>query len=84
MSNTTKATVTVTIEDTGYGIPEHKVKDIFKVFYRVTEHEGIALGTGLGLAIVKMLVEAHDGTITVESAVDVGSTFIVTLPLKNA
>jgi len=54
---------------------------LFEPFFRasnVSDHNG----TGLGLAVVKNAVELHGGTITVESEVGAGSSFIVTLPLR--
>lgn len=71
----------IDVVDTGYGIPEEDLPHIFERFRRVDKHKGKAVGTGLGLAISKMLVEGHEGTITVESAEGEGSTFRVRLPL---
>jgi signal transduction histidine kinase len=71
----------VEIKDTGYGIPEDELPYIFDRYSRVKGHQNLAIGTGLGLAIVKNLVEAHLGFISVDSEVDVGSTFTVRLPL---
>jgi signal transduction histidine kinase len=69
------------ITDTGIGIAEDQVGKIFDAFYQVdgssTREYG---GAGLGLAIAKNLVEAHHGTIRVESTPQHGSTFFVTLP----
>lgn len=72
----------VSVRDTGYGIPADELPFIFDRYSRVKKHQSIAIGTGLGLAIVKSLVEAHRGEISVESEEDVGSTFIVRLPLQ--
>ncbi|MEM7331719.1 MAG: HAMP domain-containing sensor histidine kinase [Chloroflexota bacterium] len=72
------------VRDTGYGIPEDELPTIFDRYSRVKGHQHIAIGTGLGLAIVKSLVEAHQGEISVTSQVDVGSNFIVKLPLENS
>lgn len=69
------------VQDTGYGIPEDELPTIFDRYSRVKKHQNIAIGTGLGLAIVKSLVEAHSGEISVASEVDVGSVFMVKLPL---
>ena len=71
----------VTFSDTGLGIAEHNLKDIFKPFF-TTKHTG----TGLGLAISKNTVEKHGGSILVESRPGVGTSFRVLLPLemKNA
>lgn len=64
------------IMDTGIGIPESKLENIFDDFQQATsETSRLYGGTGLGLAIVKQLVEAQRGTITVESKLGEGSTF---------
>jgi signal transduction histidine kinase len=72
---------TITIKDTGYGIPIEDLPHIFDRYRRVRQHKDKAVGTGLGLAIVKSLVEAHDGQISVTSEEGVGSEFTVTLPI---
>jgi PAS domain S-box-containing protein len=68
------------IQDEGIGIPPEQQKYLFDVFFRA-ENVGTISGTGLGLAIVKRAVEAHGGSVSVESTVDVGTTFKVLLPL---
>ncbi len=70
------------IKDQGIGILPEDQEKLFDVFYRGQNVEKIA-GTGLGLAIVKQFVDLHQGTITVDSEVGVGSTFTVKLPLSN-
>jgi signal transduction histidine kinase len=72
--------ISVEVVDTGYGIPEEDLPRIFDSFHRVEGHRGLAGGTGLGLAIVKNIINAHKGTITVESVVDKGSKFTVKIP----
>jgi len=67
----------VTVKDTGVGIPK---KDIAKLFTPLFTTK--AKGIGLGLVVCKQLVEGHNGTITVESKVGEGSTFIVKLPIQ--
>jgi signal transduction histidine kinase len=67
--------VHVSVSDTGRGIPEKDLSRIFEKFFRVADSEGYATGTGLGLSIVKQIIEAHGGTIDVQSQVDVGTTF---------
>lgn len=74
----------VDVIDDGYGIPDGELAHIFESYRRVKEHEHIAVGTGLGLAIVKNLVEAHEGQISVQSQLDMGSTFTIKIPLTAA
>ena len=73
--------VMIEIKDTGYGIPKQEMPYIFQRFNRVRELQDKATGTGLGLAITKALVEAHGGSISVQSEEGVGSTFIIVLPV---
>ena len=78
-----KTHLCVSISDTGFGIPEEDLPKIFDRFYRVkNEKTRYITGTGLGLPIVKSILEAHNGTIKVESEPDKGSTFFVYLPLN--
>jgi two-component system phosphate regulon sensor histidine kinase PhoR len=73
--------VLISIRDTGIGIPGEDAERIFERFYRVEKARSVALGgTGLGLSIVKNLVSMMGGKITVESEVNVGSTFHVSFP----
>ncbi|KYC37793.1 PAS domain-containing sensor histidine kinase [Scytonema hofmannii PCC 7110] len=67
------------IQDEGIGIPEEEIDKLFTSFFRCS-NTGHLPGTGLGLAIVKNAVELHKGQITVESQLDVGTTFTVILP----
>jgi signal transduction histidine kinase len=76
------ATVTVTVQDHGVGIPEADQAAIFEPFHRATNVEAIA-GTGLGLSIVQQAVRLHQGEIYVTSRPDVGTTFEITLPLST-
>jgi signal transduction histidine kinase len=71
----------VKIQDEGIGIPTEDLAQLFESFHRGSNVETIP-GTGLGLAIVKKCVDSHKGKITVDSVVDGGTTFTVTLPLK--
>ena len=73
---------TLSIRDTGYGIPADELPHIFDRYSRVKKHQTFAIGTGLGLAIVKSLIEAHDGQIEVTSVENEGSTFTVKLPVQ--
>lgn len=76
--------VRIFVSDTGVGIARKDLKRIFDRFFRVdkarTRDTG---GTGLGLSICQWIVQAHEGQIAVESTVGKGSTFTVTLPLKD-
>lgn len=77
-------TVTITVEDTGLGIPHDDIPHLFEKFYRVnTEEHQSTEGTGLGLSIVQTIVEQHHGTIWVESTLGEGSCFNVCLPLAE-
>lgn len=69
------------ISDTGVGIPPEDIAHIFDRFYRVDKSRSHdAQGSGLGLSIVKWIVEAHKGSISVQSTLGEGSTFTITLP----
>ena len=70
--------VTITVEDTGSGIPKEYHEKIFDPFFQMEERR--TSGLGLGLAIAKRLVELHDGTIEVQDSEKGGAKFIVTLP----
>ena len=72
--------LTITIQDTGLGIPEDSIPHLFQKFYRVREHEGKASGTGLGLSICKQIIQGHNGRIEVKSKMGVGTSFSVHLP----
>jgi two-component system, NtrC family, sensor histidine kinase KinB len=71
------------VEDTGEGIPAQHQHRIFERFYRLPGQSG-ATGAGLGLAIAKDIVEAHGGTIGVQSRVGEGSCFDFTVPAAGA
>ncbi|WP_243374348.1 ATP-binding protein [Geotalea sp. SG265] len=72
----------VTVKDTGIGIPEQDLPRIFNKYFRSGNANGFK-GTGLGLTISKAIVEAHGGSITVESTLGEGSTFTIVLPCTN-
>jgi signal transduction histidine kinase len=69
----------IRISDTGPGIPSHNRKRVFEPFFSTKPQ-----GTGLGLAICQRIVVAHKGKIELESEIDKGTTFIVSLPMKRA
>ena len=74
----------VSVTDTGEGIPAEDLPNIFERFYRVDKSRARTTGgSGLGLTITKRLVEAHGGTITVESEQGKGSRFSFTLPVAD-
>ncbi|GGD20813.1 sensor histidine kinase [Pontibacillus salipaludis] len=76
--------LTISISDTGVGIPEGEQGEIFNRFYRVDRNRSRETGgTGLGLSIAKAIVEKHRGMIRIESKSGEGSTFIVVLPVKD-
>ncbi|HQG38645.1 MAG TPA: ATP-binding protein, partial [Chitinophagales bacterium] len=71
----------ITVADTGMGIPKDKLKSIFEQYEQVrSKVQKKYKGTGLGLAITKKLVELMNGTISVKSTVNKGTSFIVNLP----
>ena len=75
--------VVLAVADTGVGIPAADRERIFERFYRTAVARRQAIqGTGLGLTITKAIVEAHHGTIAVDSDEGRGSTFTVCLPLR--
>jgi len=84
--------VEITVKDTGDGIPPEDLSRIFERFYQVDKSRarpgtpptpGKPGGVGLGLAITKEIVEAHGGSLTVESVVGLGSKFTIRLPVTH-
>jgi len=76
--------ISVSVTDTGPGIPEAYREKIFEKFSQVEEQESRrGLGSGLGLTFCKLVVEAHGGHIWVESQMGQGSTFTFTLPVAE-
>jgi signal transduction histidine kinase len=76
--------VAIEVADTGRGIPTEALCRVFEPYYRVPDAAGSAHGTGIGLAVVKALVEAHGGSVRVESAPAVGTRVTVVLPTGTA
>lgn len=69
------------VEDTGSGIPEPELSNVFKRFYRIASTQGRSHeGTGIGLALVQELVKLHGGSVQVRSVYGSGSIFTVSLP----
>ncbi|MBZ0292527.1 MAG: PAS domain S-box protein [Anaerolineae bacterium] len=78
-----EAQTIIQIRDHGIGIPPADQVHLFKSFHRAS-NVGPVEGTGLGLAIVKHAVEAHNGTVSVESQINVGSTFTIIIPATGS
>ncbi|OGN98988.1 MAG: hypothetical protein A2Y89_00155 [Chloroflexi bacterium RBG_13_51_18] len=75
--------VSISVSDTGEGIPTEELPMIFERFYRVDKSRARTTGgSGLGLTIAKRLVEAHGGKISVDSQPGKGSTFTFILPVR--
>lgn len=72
--------IIIKVSDDGVGISQTHLPHIFEAFYHV-DNKASQIGTGVGLSLVKQAVEALHGTITVDSVVGKGTTFVVTLPL---
>ena len=73
----------ISVGDTGFGIPDAKIKELFQPFARLGAEETAIEGTGIGLTITKEIVERMGGDIGVDSVVGIGSTFWVELPLSD-
>jgi len=71
-------TIEIRIQDTGKGIPEKHIPKLFDPFFTTKEK-----GTGLGLALVYSIVSKHQGSITVESQLEKGATFLILLPILS-
>jgi len=77
-----ETSVELTVRDTGTGIPSNEISRVFERFHRVKGARGRSWeGSGIGLALVQELVKLHGGQVSVESKVDEGSKFTVSIPL---
>jgi chemotaxis family two-component system sensor kinase Cph1 len=72
----------IAVRDNGLGFPPEKSPELFEMFRRLKEHQGIS-GSGIGLAICKRIVERHHGSIFVDSVPGQGSTFYIDLPTRQ-
>lgn len=68
------------ISDTGIGIPESELRNVFQKFFKVENPGTLNTGTGIGLGLAKQIIDLHGGLITVQSEIYKGTTFIVRLP----
>ncbi|MGB9622647.1 MAG: sensor histidine kinase, partial [Candidatus Bathyarchaeia archaeon] len=68
----------IRVSDTGVGIPKEYMSEIFRPFFTTKPK-----GQGLGLSVCKRIVEAHNGSISVESKVGEGTTFTIKLPYRQ-
>lgn len=77
--------ITVSVKDTGMGIPENEQGDLFSKYYQIktTPHQLAKKGTGLGLFITKGIVEAHGGSVGIISKENEGTTIYFKLPIKS-
>jgi len=77
--------VTLSVRDQGQGIPAAELDRLFIPFQKTSVRStGGEPSTGLGLAIVRRIIMGHQGTIFVNSVVDQGSTFVISLPISNS
>lgn len=77
-SSYSNSNILITLSDNGIGIEKNDIKEIFKPYF--TKSQG---GTGLGLAIVRRIIENHGGTIDVDSQINVGTSFIISIPIVH-
>jgi PAS domain S-box-containing protein len=82
VEDVSKDFVYIHIKDNGIGFEEKYAKSIFNLFEKLHSKD-VYEGTGIGLAIAKKIIEKHHGNISVVSAVDVGTEFVISLPLNQ-
>jgi signal transduction histidine kinase len=75
--------IQISIKDNGIGISPEDLSHVFDGFYRGKSGQSMASGHGIGLAVSRQILEAHNGSIAIESEVGKGTTFVVSLPLSN-
>jgi signal transduction histidine kinase len=81
--STKRDVVTLSVCDTGPGIPPNHMREVFDKYYRI-RHVDAPTGVGLGLAFCRLAIEAHGGRIWVENQPNSGAMFTFTLPLESA
>ncbi len=72
--------VFISVADTGVGIAKEELPFVFDDFYRGKSGDAVEKGSGLGLALTRRIIEAHNGSISAESELGRGSTFVIRLP----
>ncbi len=75
--------VLISVSDSGVGIAKEDLPHIFEGFFRGKSGQAVANGQGIGLAVSRQIIEAHKGSITVESELGKGTTFFVRLPISK-
>ncbi len=79
-----KEALNIEISDTGIGIPEQDRQNIFAEFYRSENaKKKFNFGTGLGLSLVKQIIENYKGSISIDSQLNKGTTFLLKIPIKG-
>lgn len=78
-----KRSIKISVKDNGIGIETEKLSQIFNVFYVGDSRKQNETGTGIGLSLTKTLVELHNGKISVNSQLGIGSEFVVILPIDR-
>lgn len=80
----TRSDVSVSVQDTGIGIAKEDIPRVFSRFWRSdASRERVAGGLGVGLALTKEIVDRHNGTISVDSELGMGTKFTITLPITH-
>lgn len=70
------------VVDKGIGIPKEELKMVFQPFYRAKNSVGVK-GHGIGLSLVEKIIGQHNGSIEIQSEIDIGTTFTIKLPFRN-
>jgi len=82
-ADTSRSSIIVKVIDSGLGIPARDLPHVFEQFYRVERSGFTPNGYGLGLSIAKQIVDAHEGSIAIESDEGAGTTITVVIPFSN-